>query len=305
MKIKEKVNTLSFKLCVTVIIGIGLLSVAFYVVNLALTKEIFVDTFSESQQKIFNQIDRQFYDFYTDMLDISDTITLSASVKGYLTLEDESTTEARSHIYYMQKQVGDTKLSEYAGLNVLLIGKNGKSYIYNHSDKLAVPALEIVNNEITRKAAETSGKLICEYQKVGYSDVMKSEPVIVMCRAIRDTENEVIGCLYLTIKESDFRSMYNHFTSSTSDIVVMNGENMVISSNNPVYLESGSEAQKRIRQLAREMQGEGLYQKQMKEGSTIQNILYQRLQNTNYRLLGIVNPEGPLQNVIIMHRFFG
>ena len=290
MNWRKITNTLMFKLIFAVAAGILTLAAALYVINRSISEGIFAETFSEAQQKIFNQIDQQFYQFYEDIWNISSTIVSSASVKSYLAEKDPASVNEWRNIYYMQKEMEKTRLSDYTKLNVALVGTKGKSYVYNWTDKLAASTEDILYNSVTKRAAKAPGKLVCEYQESGYSDTTKSEPVIVMACAVHE-QGTALGYLYITMKEADFRDMYNHFTSQTSAIAVLNGEGDVISSNDPDYLEGGSPKQERVRQLAAEMEAQQVYQKQEKNGGSTEHILYQRLQNSNYHLIGIVNAK--------------
>lgn len=291
MKGRNITNTLMFKLMIAVTAEILALSVILHFVSQSISEQIFINVFTESQQKIFDQIDEQFYKFYGDVLNISNTICSSDAVKRYLTEQDLSSVEERGNIFYMQQEIASTRLSDYTQLNVILIGTGGKNYVYNWTDILAVPAEDMLVNEVTRKSAGMPGQLVCEYQDSGYSDVTKSEPVIVMAQAIYSQSGHILGYLYIAMKEVDFRGMYEHFTSSTSDIVVMNGEGQILSSNEPAYLEKGSLRQKRIQGLADKMQEEGLYQEQVREGNTVENVLFQKLRSKNYHLIGVINPS--------------
>lgn len=82
---KIHANSLLFKVVGTVISGIVILAVLLSVVNITISKKVFVDNFAESQQKIFSQIDSEFYDFYRDMTDIMSAISGNENMETYLT----------------------------------------------------------------------------------------------------------------------------------------------------------------------------------------------------------------------------
>ena len=65
----------------------------------------------------------------------------------------------------------------------------------------------------------------------------------------------------------------------------------MISSNDPDYLTAGSAAWLRIREIADKMEKQHIYQMQVKNGNSTESILYQRLQSSNYYLIGIVKPQ--------------
>lgn len=292
MKTKRVTNTLLFKIFCTVIAGVICLAATLCVVNISVSKKVFVDSFSLSQQKIFSQIDRQFYDFYSDMVEVINEVNTSGAVQGYLTGKDVSSIEEMQNIFNMKKQIEESRLSGYSNLSVVLVSTEGKSYVYNRSSRLVVRPEEILSNPITEKAGENPGKLICEYQEQGFTDVMKNSPCIIMARALYyDAKRTIAGYIYIMMKELDFKSMYSYFTSDTNDIIVMNGDREVISSNNKAYLEKDSAAQKEAVALASDMQSENVYQKEIKRSGEQQRAMCQRLHNTNYTLLGIINPE--------------
>lgn len=189
MKWRKIANTLMFKLVLAVSLGILGLAAVLHFMNQSISKEVFAKIFSESQQKIFNQIDRQFCQFYEDIWRISSTISSSEPVKNYLMEENPASVKERGNIYYMQREMEETRLSDYTQLNVMLVSTQGKSYVYNWTDKLAVSASDILFSPVTQKAGQEPGKLVCEYQESGYSDVTKSEPVIVMACAVYEKRN--------------------------------------------------------------------------------------------------------------------
>ena len=101
MKWRKIANTLMFKLVLAVSLGILGLAAVLHFMNQSISKEVFAKIFSESQQKIFNQIDRQFCQFYEDIWRISSTISSSEPVKNYLMEENPASVKERGNIYYM------------------------------------------------------------------------------------------------------------------------------------------------------------------------------------------------------------
>ena len=59
-----------------------------------------------------------------------------------------------------------------------------KHIIYNSTSRLILSGEELLETEIIQQAYETPKKLICRYKSGGYTDVMKSYPVIMMAKAI-------------------------------------------------------------------------------------------------------------------------
>lgn len=261
-------NSLFVKILVTVILGIVGLSLVLSSLNLALSKNVFYESFSESQRKIFVQMDEEFSQFFSVVSQIGIRASTSWAVRQYLTDEDGVNDEFRT-IYYMQEHLREKMAEEYNSLNVLLVGKNGKDYVINNARK-TLSHDEILESDAAKKAEEHAGKLICEYEPQGYTDDQK-EPVLVMARTLSYESEESDGIIFVTIKESEFKKMYDYFTSATSDIVILNQDEEVMSSNNRSY----------------QNQEEALKEKLEKTDLA----LTKKIQGTNFQMIGIVDPS--------------
>lgn len=289
---KIHANSLLFKIVATVIGGIMMLAVLLSVVNITISKNVFVDSFAESQRKIFNQIDNEFYDFYRDMADIMTGISGNENMKTYLLKNQEDETAERENRLRLKQQLKKSKIADYNEISVFILGKDEKSYIYSNSDVFDTKKSAIWSSSVAEAARGNLNKIICKYEKSGFTDVMKSEPVIIMAKAWSyGTDGEADAIAFITIKESDIRRMYSHFTSATSDIVLLNQDDEAISSDNGEYLEEGSKVLKELNQAVDTMTEQGIYRKEIKNGGNIQTYLMQRLQSTNYKIVGIINPD--------------
>lgn len=276
-KLKSKYfNTLFFKLALTSVIGSVCLALCLFSLNMKISRDIFVDVFSDSQTKIFNQIENVFYQFYVDVAQITAAVENSEKLTAFLTMEQGSTAEELGLIYAMQKQVNQMKIKEYDNLTLLIAGLNGKSYMCGRAERLSSSLAEIEAMTFTQKARERKGELICEYVPNGFTDSAQNEPVIVWCRTIQNKEDgAVIGYTYLIMKEADMRKQYDYFVSGTGDIIVLNQDNEVISTNNSIYLELNNEPG---------MEPEALVHKAGQTG------LIRQFSNTNLTIVGLLNP---------------
>ena len=183
MKRQIHINMLFVKILCTVIVGITCLSVALSTLNLFISKKVFVNNFSELQRKIFKQIDKEFYKFFSDVIEITSKANMSWAVREYLTTQNQTDEEEMKTIYYMQKHMKETKVDEHSELGVMLMGMNGKNYILNNARK-DISAEAILQSEVAKKAMSNPGKLICEYEEKGYTDDQKNVPVLVMAKSL-------------------------------------------------------------------------------------------------------------------------
>lgn len=293
---KKKLNTLFFKIILAAAAGIFGLTVALSVLNIQASQRAFVENFTESQEKIFQQIDRNIYDFFKDMTSVTSSISSSSTVEKYLTETQWECKEEAKNILDLKKYVRQLPIEDYNETNLVLLGVNGKALNYNGSS-LATDGPSLLEDQVVKKALENPKKLICQYKRGGYTDVMKDCPVIVLAKAIsRDGGKNASGVTLITIKESDFRRYYDGFTTSTNDILILNQDNEVMSSNRSEYFNNTKET-KELLKVIEEMEESGSRTWNRQENGQLTGYMTQRLQSTNYTMLGITHPDMAFENV--------
>jgi len=296
MKSKLHVNSLIFKIVTTVIIGSIGLAVLLSFLNISISKQVFVNHFAESQKKIFNQFDSDFYDFFGNMTEIIATLEQSPNLNIYFSEDQDDVLEDMNNRYQLGRTLKQSTMEGYDEIRVFALGEDEKSYMYSRSDMFAVSKSEIWESDVGQKALQNPGKIICTYRESGFTNVSKSSPVMILAKAwstVSGEEADVIA--FITIKESDIRQTYSHFTSSTSDIVILNQDNQVVSSNNPEYLTNKGQQVEQLNEQIGTMAEKGLYQKEVSADGNIRMYLMQKLQSTDYKVMGIINPNEAFQ----------
>ena len=295
MKKKIYINSLFVKILCTVIIGIVCLSASLSMLNLFISKDVFAENFSASQQKAFKQIDNDFYEFFSLITDVATRASTSWAVHEYLTAENQEPEEEMKTIYYMQDHMNETRLDEHSELNVMLVGFNGKSHFLN-SARREIPLDEILKGKAAKKAIENPDKLICEYEESGYTDNQKKSPVLVMAKVLSYGEtNQYDGIIFISIKESEFENIYEYFTSDTNDIIILNQDEEVVSSNERGYLTGEKQEKLEFILTKVEMEDNALEEVKDKSRGNVEMYLTQKIQGTNFRMLGIIDPNVAFQ----------
>lgn len=290
MRKRPYFNTLFFQILCTVVLGTVCLTTVLSMINIRHSEDVFVESFSESQEKIFDQIDSEFYKFYADIADITGRISQSQVFSDYLTDNFEDQAEERDLILDMKELIDSTEFDEYTGLNLFVIGLDGSTFIFNSSDKIAADRRQIIESEIFQRAAANPKVLTSAYAEQGFTEIMRKQPVIIFSKALREPMGgPVTGVVFVTVRESDFKAMYSHFTSRTSDMLILNKEEELLSSSNSEWLEDGGN--RKILEILREMKEKDLIQMEKEEDG--RQIRYQRhsLRNTSYEILGVIRPE--------------
>ncbi len=232
---KKYVNTLFFKIIVTVISGLLFMSVANSFSNVMIFKKVCTDIIAEMQRKAFDYIYEDFYDFFATITEVAERANRSWSVAEYLTTQPATESEAMDKVYYLQKHFENIELSENGVVNMILLGKDGKSY--NHSDTRIVVSHEAIwQSPAAQAAIEQPGTIVCKYEETGFTDVTKSEPVVVMVKALFFTQEKCDGLLIFMIKESDFQHIYGRFISEVSHMYILNRDDEIVSSSTDLFL---------------------------------------------------------------------
>ena len=289
MKKKFHVNSLFFKIVCTALIGIVIISVMENIVNIMFSKSVFVNSFAESQEKIFDQIDSEFYDFYKDMTVILNDVSTSDAAEEYLH-GSGSALEQMKQGYDLEQLVKSSRLDEYYQASFFLICKNQTSYLYRNTDRFTVEKQEILDSSVAAEAMADPGRIICRYQERGFSSVNSGEPVVIFAKAWGAEDGKPADMLaFIAIKEDEIRRMYSAFTVETSDIVILNEENDVLSSDNMAYFDPESNESKTLNRAVQEMTEQDLHRAEFATGMSHKTYLMQRLQNTNYKIMGTID----------------
>ena len=231
------------------------------------------------------------------MTSITQGISNSSATREYLTRENWESVEEIGNILDMKRDVQQLLISQYSDLSMVLVGKTGKTFNYNTTARLLMSGEELLKSPIICEAFENPKKLICQYGESGYTDVMKNYPVLMMAKAItRDGGKTVEGVTLLTIKEEDFRRKYDGFTTSFNDLLIFNQDNQIISSNRSEYLTSSKETRE-IQKIIEEMQENQTRTVSRQENGNLTGYMMQRLQNSNYKAMGVIHPEQAFESV--------
>lgn len=230
MKKKLQKNSLFFKILCTVVAGIICVSVSISYITINISKGVFTETYSDSQKKIFEQVYNELYDFHGELVKIINSVNSNRAFKLFFTDESLDPKESFKNIYNVQNHLKASLLSNTYDISVLILGLNEKSYL-NRKELLSIEPSKILDMDISKKALENRNTILYQYLENGFTSTTKDEPVIVITRTLTLDDGSPYGIIYFTIKEKDFEKFYDYFTVEINDIVLLDENNVVISSN--------------------------------------------------------------------------
>lgn len=218
------------KLFLVMVVSIVLVSVLILWTTIHMSTNLFTETFSITNSKVLNQIKTNFESFNEAIAAVSNNVTQSGAIRGFLSEGDaDSLTMAKS--FYNMRETMDRvqSITESYEVGITIIGINGRSYSTNRAH-LEMSVDELKEEPITVEAAETPSRLIFDdYQN---DATVGSQQMISATKALTDrTRSRIYGTLYVTMREEAFRQFYASFTSRGNDVVIMNEKGEIVSSN--------------------------------------------------------------------------
>lgn len=219
------------KILFTVFAGIISVTIAISIIIINISKDIFIDTYGSSQEKVFNQIEENLYDFHGDIVQITNAINASWSFRLYLNNTKQDSKTSFRTIYQMKKHLTNAIPSNIQNVSVLVVGFTGNSFL--NSDELVTTSVDdILDSEITKKALNSPNTVQYHYSDHGFTSSTKSSPVIMITKVLTFVEdNTPYGVVYITLKEKDFENFYDYFASDTNEILIMNENDVILTSN--------------------------------------------------------------------------
>jgi len=218
------------KLFLVMVVSIVLVSVLILWTTIHMSTNLFTETFSITNSKVLNQIKTNFESFNDAIAAVSNNVTQSGAIRGFLSEGDaDSLTMAKS--FYNMRETMDRiqSITESYEVGITIIGINGRSYSTNRAH-LQMSVDELKQEPITMEAAETPSRLIFDdYQN---DETVGSQQMISATKALTDrARSRIYGTLYVTMREDAFRQFYASFTSRGNDVVIMNEKGEIVSSN--------------------------------------------------------------------------
>lgn len=230
MKWKLKLNSLFVKILCVVVVGVICVSISVGYITINISRGIFTDNYKDSQKKIFDQVNDDIYNFHSEIVKVIDSVNSHRAFRSYFTEKDLPVKDLSKNIYELKKQMKSSMDSNNYDMSVLVVGLNGRSYL-NSSELLTMGVEEILNLDITKNALKNNKTITYKYLENGITSSTKNEPIIIISKALNLKDEKPYGVINFIIKEKTFQKFYDYFTLEINDIVLLDENNIVLSSN--------------------------------------------------------------------------
>lgn len=289
-------NSFSGRIILMVMLGIGLIAVTVSIVVLFMSKNAFTETYSESQEKVFDQIEKDLNDFHESLQDIMDAIDSSWAFRLYLTGEDDlDNIQTFQNIYQMEKDLEQSKSSDMERLNILVLGMNGKHYL-SRTETISVSDEEILRSDPVKTALAEPEIVHYSFSHGAYTATTIDSDVIIVSKALYFRESrEVYAVVLITLTMEDMRKFYDYFVTDNTSLYLVGNDNIVICSNDKEAL--GVTLEKKWYDRAKQTEEDRFVLKTDNENYT---VMQRELTYLGCSLYGIIDNKQALDNLYDM-----
>jgi len=200
------------------------------VITLNISKNVLIDTFSNSNYKILNEVSNSYSNLNDNIANVLSVIEHNADFKNYLTEEYSNSKNDFFLLYRLNKEFDVLPDDVYSNLNIYIIGINGKTFTKGHN-YFSFDKDEMMDSQLKRKIIASRGKLIYGFSRYKQTDDKLYSTAITAAKAIinRDT-NEIYGYVFIVIPQNQFRKFYMPFVGISNNIKILDKNGTIVSS---------------------------------------------------------------------------
>lgn len=216
------------------IVTVSLLTLAITINN---SEQLFMKTFSITNGKLLNQMKANLESYNNAVATGATKMAQNAAIRSYLSSGETETVALAMKIYQMTEAMKSIRsnLSAY-DVSIMIVGKNGRTY---STDPWywSVSADNLKHHSITKKTTDYPEQILYQLYFDSKNTANAKEPMIVATKALFDqTTGNIYGTMYVAIRDHQFKSFYANFTSEGNDVVLLNEEGLIVSSNRSEWI---------------------------------------------------------------------
>lgn len=292
MKKRIHANSMTSRVLLAVLLGIFLVVVSVSGIIINLSKEVFVNTYGKSQEKVFMQIEQDLNEHHEHLSKMIDAVDSSWAFRMYFSNKPVDSKVEFQMSYKMDRDLEHAMSAGISDVSVMLIGVNGKRYI-NREESGILGTEEILNSEITKTALANKNKIVYQYADTGFTVTSRGKPVLMATKALcYDNSEDPYAYIYITMKESDVRKFYNYFISEYSQFYMAQQDGKIVTSDTKADLGKNIADVLELEKTEKDqIRTEG-----RKNGKNV-TVLKKELPYYDYTIYGVIDSERALGNL--------
>lgn len=224
---------LFFKIFIVMIVSITAVCVLTSLVTLRMSERLFVETFSITNSKVLNQIKASFESFNDAIVNAFSHASQSLTVKSFLTggSADDAITISRLYFSTGQQMKQMKSNVDAYDVGIIITGMNGRAYSTGQV-YWPVTGEQLKSHPITIDTIAEPKRLMYQYDREHASGMKRDEHFMIASKALVErTSGMLYGIMYVVIPEQEFKRFYMNFTSTGNDVVIVDHQGRIVSSN--------------------------------------------------------------------------
>ncbi|WP_017814942.1 sensor histidine kinase [Paenibacillus shenyangensis] len=223
---------LFFKLFIVMVVSIIAVCLLTSLVTIRMSERLFTETFSITNSKVLNQIKSSMESFNDSIVNGVSHASQNGTVKDYLTNGESDSITMSSSYFDMGQQMKQIKSNVDAyDVGIIVSGVNGRSYSSDWSYWPVNPG-QLAKSKLTERTIAEPKRLMYQYdEESARSGVLKDKYIVASKALMERTSGFLYGTIYIAIKEQEFKRFYSNFTSTGSDVLILDANGRIISSN--------------------------------------------------------------------------
>lgn len=261
--------------------------------SIRMSSNLFMETFSISNTKALEQIEIRFEDYSFAIVNATNEVQNNGTIKKVLTQENTNAIETSKSYHDISRQIERIYPTvESYDTNMIVLGNNERLYNMNYSN-WPVSWDVLRNHPITKYTINRPNTLLYQFMP---STSFNDKPMIVATKALMErSTGEIYGVLYFPILEEQWKELYEGYTSTENEVLLVNRAGQIVSSNKEEMI--GDKADELLA-LAEKVEDEGLEFKDVTISGTDYMLMSQYLPTYDMYLVNLVDKDAVLANLI-------
>lgn len=220
------------KIAIVVVISLCATYAATMVISARMLEKIFIQSYTETNNQVLEQIVLNFEKVNEQNISIVNIFRSNAALKRYLTNPIGADEKDLFKIFYQIEQniKGIEVVSNFPTYSIAVLGNNNRTY-NAIGNEISITGESLSRHPLTQKARVEPFKIIYAYNSGQDFYGKTSHSIIAIKQLMAPYSSNVFGTLYIKIEEQFFRSLYEDFVSYDNEMMIIDKEGTILSSN--------------------------------------------------------------------------
>ncbi|UFT98796.1 sensor histidine kinase [Radiobacillus kanasensis] len=286
-------NNLFFKMFLVMVLSIISVSVLIAFSTIRMSSNLFMETFSITNNKVLDQIKTRFEDFSYSIVNASIEVQNNGTIKRVLSAEKMSSVQTATSNYEVIHQLERIYLNiEPYEANMVVWGEHQHLFNMNYSS-WPTSWERLQGLDITDNAHHHPDEILYQFLP---SEKSGKESLIVASKALKERmSNHIYGVLHISIKEKDLKKFYDGYTSEENQVFLLDSSGRIVSSSRESMI---GEKSKKLKERSIESSEQNINYQEIRLFGENQILLADYLPTFDMYLVNIISKDSVMDQLI-------